>query len=416
MSAAVPTLGLYFENQRVGRVYDTQPLSFAYDPAWLSAHTLCVGAIPLQPGPSDAACVTAFFENLLPEGELRAYLFAAKQTSTLFGLLQAVAGDTAGGFVLLAGEQPPQPPSYEATSWQALAAELQSKTAAAIHLKGDGVRISLAGAQDKLSIALFADGVPRLGLGTSPSTHIVKPDMRRFEGIWASAINESLIMRTAALCGLEAAPVFYEPTTRACVVERFDRAVLADGSVARRMQYDLCQLSALPSGKKYEAEGGPSLEDCAELVRRYSTVPALDLRRIVAWVFFNVFTGNNDSHAKNLSIYSPAPGVARLTPFYDLMCTRIYPGLAQNFAFQIGGISLPGGMERAHWVAMAEQLNVRPAFVLSTGTALAAQLPAALDKAVKAMAPLLAPNDAVMAERLLQFVGKVTRQTAKRMQ
>lgn len=416
MNVAAPSLGLYFENQRVGWVYDTQPLSFAYDLEWLSASTLCVGTIPLEPGPSDAPCVTAFFENLLPEGELRAYLFAAKQTSTLFGLLQAVAGDTAGGFVLLAGDQLPQPPSYQATSWQALAAELQSKTAAAVHLKGDGVRISLAGAQDKLSIALFADGVPRLGLGTSPSTHIVKPDMRRFEGIWASAINETLVMRTAALCGLDVAPVFYEPTTRACVVERFDRAVLADGQVGRRMQYDLCQLSALPSGKKYEAEGGPSLKDCAELVRRYSTVPALDLRRLVAWVFFNVFTGNNDSHAKNLSIYSPVPGVVRLTPFYDLMCTRIYPGLAQHFAFHIGGTSLPGDMERPHWVAMAEQLNLRPTFVLSTGIALAAQLPASLEKAAQTLAPLLAPNDAVMAERLVQFVGNATRQTVKRMQ
>lgn len=414
-AAAVDRLDVYFDQQLVGHAYDTQPLSFAYSPAWMQSQSMCIAAMTYQTEPSDAPSVTAFFENLLPEGDLRTYLFAAKQTSTLFGLLRAVAGDTAGGFLLLPPGQTPQAPSYQTTTWEALAQVFHAGQARVINVEGDGARISLAGAQDKLSIALFADGAPQLPQGTSPSTHIVKPDIRRFDGIWASAANEALIMRTAALCGLDAAPVVYEPTTRACVVERFDRELLADGRVARRMQYDLCQLGALPSGKKYESEGGPSLKDCADLVRRYSTAPALDLRRLVAWVFFNVFTGNNDSHAKNLSIYSPAPGVVRLTPFYDLMCTRIYPGLAQNFAFDIGGTRLPGEMERAHWVSMAAQLNVRAKFVLDTGMALAQQLPQALDQAAQAMTPQLVPNDAVLVQRLVQYVGKTTKQTVKRM-
>ncbi|MBH1986505.1 MAG: hypothetical protein I8H76_04225 [Burkholderiales bacterium] len=38
----------------------------------------------------------ALFEKLLPEGEVRAYLSAQRKASTLFALLQAVAGDTAG--------------------------------------------------------------------------------------------------------------------------------------------------------------------------------------------------------------------------------------------------------------------------------------------------------------------------------
>ena len=73
----------------------------------------------------------------------------------------------------------------------------------------------------------------------------------------------------------------------------------------------------------------------AELIRRYSTQPAVDLRHLVRWVFFNLYVGNTDSHAKNLSIYSvPGQGV-KLTPFYDLMCTRLYPGLSPEFAFAI---------------------------------------------------------------------------------
>jgi len=100
-SAAIKTLDVYFENDLVGRVYDTNPLSFEYAPQWLAHKAIQIANIVLVPGITDADSVTSFFENLLPEGALRSYLFAARKASTLFGLLHSVAGDTAGGFVLL---------------------------------------------------------------------------------------------------------------------------------------------------------------------------------------------------------------------------------------------------------------------------------------------------------------------------
>ena len=409
-------LDVFFENDLVGQVFDTSPISFAYAGSWLRTQALQIANIALAAGRSDADSVTSFFENLLPEGELRNYLFAARKASTLYGLLHAVAGDTAGGFVLLPTGQTLQPHRYQATSWAQLSRELRSKAASAINLKGGGMRISLAGAQDKVAIALFEDGVPRLGIGTSPSTHILKPNIRRIAGVWSSAVNEAVIMKAASRCGLMAANVFYEPTTRSCVVGRFDdRFIHPDGAVARIMQYDLCQLSSLSSHKKYEAEGGPNLADCAGLVRKYSTVPALDLKRLLSWVFFNIFTGNNDSHAKNLSIYSPPGGGVRMTPFYDLMCTRIYPGLSQKFAFSIGGITIPGAMEMQHVVAMAEQLNMRAKFVLGLGQKLAQALPQAMSGAVSALRGVLKRGDVTMANRLTKHVEKITNQAAKPM-
>ena len=415
-TALAARLDIYFESRLVGFIYDTAPLSFEYAPGWVASQAFQIANIALQPGRNAEPSVSTFFENLLPEGELRDYLFSAKQASTLFGLLRAVAGDTAGGFVLLQSGRTLPTQSYRATSWAALAEELQSKAASAITLKSRGRRISLAGAQEKLSLTLFADGIPRLGLGVSPSTHLLKPDIQRFDGVWASAVNETLIMQAASGCGLQAARVFFEPTTRACVVQRFDRYTHTPGTIGRILQYDLCQLSSLPSGKKYEAEGGPSLYDCAALVRKYSTVPATDLRRLLAWVFFNLFTGNNDSHAKNLSIYSPPGGGVRLTPFYDLMCTRLYPGLGQNFAFNIGGTTRPGEVERQHIVALAQALNMRPAFVLRMGHELAQQLPGVLRQCAQSLQPLLKPAEAVLTQRLVNYVNKTTRQAAKRMQ
>ena len=122
-----------------------------------------------------------------------------------------------------------------------------------------------------------------------------------------------------------------------------------------------CQQAGTVSERKYENEGGPGLAICAELIRRYSTQPAVDLRHFVSRIFFNLFAGNNDSHAKNLSIcHQPGKGVT-LAPFYDLICTRLYPGLSQDFA-------LPHSAR-----ILAERLR---RFVFSTTTKLAARLAA----------------------------------------
>ncbi|CAN7697902.1 MULTISPECIES: HipA domain-containing protein [unclassified Variovorax] len=270
-------LDLFHGEDHVAFIYDSSPLEFEYAPDWLArAERLPVAAIPPSPGRQHCDAVQVFLENLLPEGELRAYITEQKKASTLFSLLYEVAGDTAGGFVILPGGERPQPASYEATTWQALADFLGSKSASAIDIKGRHARVSLAGAQDKASIALFEDGIPRLPQGTSPSTHILKPDIRRLAKVWHSAANEAVIMRAAALCRLPTADVFYEPLTQACVVKRLDRIQRPDGALGRLLQYDLCQLAGTVSEKKYETEGGPGAGRCAELIRQYSVQPAVD--------------------------------------------------------------------------------------------------------------------------------------------
>lgn len=408
-------LDVYYGSDLVGAVHDSAPLAFEYAPTWLAGgQRMSLSAIPVQAGRQATPEVQAFFENLLPEGELRDYLAAQRKASTLFSLLLEVAGDTAGAFVLVAPGQTPAPPRYQATSWQAIAAILAKRSAAAIDIHEQGARISLAGAQDKTSLAIFDDGMPRLPKGTSPSTHILKPDIRLAK-VWHSAANETIVMRAAALAGLPTAEVFYEPHTEACVVRRFDRQLRADGTLARLVQYDLCQLAGTVSDSKYEKEGGPGLAACAELIRRYSAQPAVDLRHLVRWVFFNLYVGNNDSHAKNLSIYSlPGQGVA-LTPFYDLMCTRLYPGPSPEFAFAIGGEVRPGNMGAEQLVLMARQLGMQPRFLAQQAQYIADRVPTAIDNATREVAPLLKPSARTLAERLGQFVTSTTKKLAARL-
>jgi len=203
--------------------------------------------------------------------------------------------------------------------------------------------------------------------------------------------------------------------TESCIVRRFDRISRPDGTLGRVVQYDVCQLVGTISDRKYEKEGGPGIARCAELIRQYSSQPAVDLRNFIRWLFFNLFVGNNDSHAKNLSLYSmPGKGVA-LTPFYDLMCTRLHPGLSPDFAFAIGGEAKPGSMTRDHFTALAKELAMRPQFVLAQGLELAERLPNAMTKAMEQIQPSL-PNAAkALASRLEMFVQSTTKKLATRM-
>ena len=265
-------LDVFHDDECVGTLHDTEPVSFTYAPAWLARpNAFPLSAIRLQPGPITSPEVLAFFENLLPEGDLRVYLSQQRKASTLFALLREVAGDTAGAFVLLPQGQLPQPAVYEPTTWAALADTIRNRSAAALQTEDGHTRISLAGAQDKASIAILDGQTPLLPKGTAPSTHILKPDIRRLPKVRESAANEAIIMRTAAHCGLRTAQVFYEPLTRACVVERFDRYRRDDGALGRLIQYDFCQLAGIASERKYEKEGGPGVVRCAQILRQHSS-------------------------------------------------------------------------------------------------------------------------------------------------
>ena len=409
MNARRPWLDIYLDADRVGSLHDADPPAFEYAAGWLaSPGARPMAAIALQAGRQDGPAVQAYFENLLPEGEIRRYVAEQNQASTLFSLLLAVAGDTVGGFVIVPGGETPGAPVYEPTTWQALAYRLATGSAASIDLRGGDSRISMAGAQDKAGIAIFQDGIPRLPRGTAPSTHILKPDIRRIAKVWHSAANEAVVMRAATHCGLGAAEVFYEPLTQSCVVRRFDRVLRPDTSMARLVQYDLCQLAGIVSERKYEKEGGPGIAACAALVRRYSTQPAADLVRLLRWVFFNLCTGNNDSHAKNLSLHWLPGGQVALTPFYDLMDTRLYPGLSREFAFAIGGETRPGRIARQQLEALASELRMQPRFVLAQAAKVAAGLPAAVDRAIAELGPHFSPGARTLAERLREHIVSTT--------
>ena len=416
MSDRPESLGVWLNDERVGTVYDAAPVAFEYSEAWLSSPGRNpVGRIPKQPGRQEGPYVAAFFDNLLPEGDLRAHLSRKYHASTVFSLLLALGGDSVGGFVLLPDEQAPEPAAYVRTTWDRIARDLAKTGMSAADIHAKDARISLSGAQDKTTLVVDVDGDPWLPRGYSPSTHILKPDVQRLRGIYASAVNETIVMRAAFYADLQVASVAYEPQTKSCLIRRFDRVGIYPEPIRRLVQYDMCQLAGVSSSGKYEAEGGPGLARCADIIRAESTQPAVDLRRLIDWVFFNLYVGNNDSHAKNLSLCtSPGQGM-RLTPFYDLVATRVYPSLSPRFALAIGGEYVAGNLSRSHIEAMARELNMGTNYVLDRAEAMATLVPTACEKAIEEFANNQDRKLTAQQRQLVSNLRKLVTSTVKRL-
>lgn len=424
-SNAVPkALWVYAADSLVGTLHDTDPLSFTYSQAWLTKPdaTPVHSDMPLAAGQNATPYVAAFFENLLPEGEPRKLISMREQVSTIFGLLARVGGESAGAYTLVPEGESLQAPVYQQLSWEQVdvlvhASSAQSAERAEIERGALGMprpRMSISGAQYKTLLYLDETGNPSRPMGNAASTHILKPDIvRNDSGIFASAVNETTVMLAASRCGLNTARVSYQPTTHACLVERYDRIRQEDGSVQRIWQADFCQLLGRQSDVKYEHDGGPSFKECYGLLER-SVQPAVDRLQLLRWLFFNLCSGNNDSHAKNLSMIATPAGL-RLAPFYDLMCTRVYSGLSNSFAFRIGGESEPGKITRAHIEALAGELGVAPRFLQSVVSDISRKVAVAIPAAAADVVAVLAPAERVMAERLVQKVTSMASRMGRRL-
>ncbi|HEY8102275.1 MAG TPA: type II toxin-antitoxin system HipA family toxin [Burkholderiaceae bacterium] len=415
--ASARALDVYRNDRLVGTLFDETPLRFRYADTWMQANNAepIAPMLGLHQQEHTGELVYAYFENLLPEGDIRRYLSISQHATTVFGLLSAVGGDTASGLSLLPQGEKPASRNYRPTTWKAIAKSLHDPDKAPLLAQNahDG-RISLAGAQDKMLLVVMPDGTPAIPLGSAPSTHILKPDIVRLPKVWSTALNETFVMKLAHALKLGVAEVAYQPIVKACLVKRYDRTTNEKGELIRLHQLDLCQLDGKPSDIKYEADGGPTLARCRTLLQQNS-VPAIDLKRLLEWVFFNLYVGNNDSHAKNLAILYTTGHGARLAPFYDLMSTTMYAGLSKRFAFSIGGEFNNGEIKAEHIEAMAEQLVFKKQYVFTVANKLAENLIANIEGVAKDLLPFIGDGtEKTMLYRLQQTIMSNTKKLNKR--
>lgn len=348
-------ISVYFEERKVGTLIerDTGLISFRYSEEWLNQGFAISHSLPFQEKTYDREAQN-FFGNLLPEGDVRAEIAGRLGLSAEndFRLLVAIGGECAGALTIghepLALRSEFEPLDIEDVGKRIRRGEVILSSFQATEDEGalSDVRLSLAGAQDKLPVYVENNEL-YLTKGNSPTTHILKLPNDRFPHL---AQNETLMNHFAKAMGLEVAPtkLMMVGGVAACLVERYDR-VRANGVLKRLHQEDFCQALNFSFRAKYESQGGPSFASCYSCLEQASAHLPEDLERLVRWQIFNVIIGNCDAHAKNVSLLRDESGEWMLSSHYDLVSTRVYPRLSKDLAMQVGGARDSGTVTGTHW-------------------------------------------------------------------
>jgi serine/threonine-protein kinase HipA len=298
-------------------------------------------SLPLGSRPRDAF---AFATGLLPEGQHRRAMaeLAGVTTLDVIGLLDRFGRDVAGALVIGADDPPIRDPRVEPLSEAQLIEEvaaLGSERPLGLH---DDSELSIAGLADKMLVVRLGPGSYGRPVHGAPSTHILKVDDRVRRGLVRA---EHACLSWARLAGLRAArsDLVVVGAAECIVVERFDRAVGADGTITRIHQEDACQALAVdPDGNqrraKYERYGGPTYRDVAALLHDWAADPEAELLVLADAAAFTIAIGNADAHGKNVGLLHPTPGVVELAPLYDTVPTVLWPTLRAEAAMSVGGV------------------------------------------------------------------------------
>lgn len=345
---------------------------FTYAPDYLDAPrpVALSASLPLRAEPFVGAVARNWFGNLLPEGAVREAITSRLRIPVWddFSLLAGIGGECAGAVSIM----PPAAGSAAAAVEPDETGDIGALLTATGGMAGEGTwallgtsrRLSLAGAQDKIAVVREADGQLRLPAVDELTTHILKPESLRLPGL---RDLEALGLALARAIGLDAVPASLVEVAgyKALLLVRYDRQV-ADGRPMRLHQEDFCQALGYPGELKYEARGGPSLGQCAELIRRQLRLGPVAVQGLLDWVAFNAVVGNADAHAKNLALLCGRDGRRHLAPFYDLVPTIAIPErlVERQPALRIGASERIDRITAEDWRAFAKATGYAPGYVL----------------------------------------------------
>jgi serine/threonine-protein kinase HipA len=329
-------LRVYLNNRLVGHL-TKEPggaVSFRYDESWLSWESAIPVSLslPIREDAYHGAPVIAVFENLLPDSEALRRKVAERVGaggSDAYSLLAAIGRDCVGALQFVAGDDDAKAKitiEGEPVDEGAIEKLLNSLAQAPLGLnRDDDFRISVAGAQEKT--ALLWDGKRwRKPLGTTPTTHIFKPQIGELPNgidLSNSVENEFYCLKLLAALGLPVNDARIETfgKTKALIIERFDRRWTRDGRLLRLPQEDFCQALSVPPSRKYQSDGGPGLVSILDLLRG-SDSPDEDRKAVFKAQIMFWLIGATDGHAKNFSVFLGPGGTYTLTPLYDVLTAQ----------------------------------------------------------------------------------------------
>jgi len=336
---AHPPLNIFINNRLAGRLLKqaSGAIEFRYDQSWLAwEHGFPISlSLPLRESPYTGEPVVAVFDNLLPDSAAVRRRVAERtgaQGSDAYSLLERIGRDCVGAMqflpdgVAVEGIQPVDgEPISDAEIEQMLANLAQAPLG--IDMEHE-FRISVAGAQEKTAL-LFHDGQWLRPLGTTPTTHILKPQLGAIPTAFGmidmadSVENEHYCLRLLEGFGLPVAKTEIATfgARKVLAVERFDRRWRSPTELLRLPQEDFCQALGVPSAQKYQSHRGPGAVAILKLLGS-SDNPLEDQAAFLKSQIIFWLIGATDGHAKNFSIFLRPGGRFGMTPFYDVLTAQ----------------------------------------------------------------------------------------------
>ncbi|MCX5908392.1 MAG: HipA domain-containing protein [Deltaproteobacteria bacterium] len=206
-------------------------------------------------------------------------------------------------------------------------------------------KLSISGVQPKLSMSRQGS---KLIPVTTGGQFILKPQTERFPDL---PQNENLCMTIAQLMGINIPPhgLFdLQDGSPAYLVRRFDRT--QDGH--KLHCEDFTQI--LGEDDKYSG----SLEQIGKRILEISSIPGLDVQLFFERALLNFLLGNGDAHLKNFSLLETDAGRLRLSPAYDIVCSKVVLAREMDSALTINGKQ--NGIARHDFERLGVVLKIMP--------------------------------------------------------
>lgn len=408
-------LNVLINNRLVGRLEKetSGAIKFQYVKEWLEwEHRFAVSlSLPLRKTVYRGEAVVAVFDNLLPDNPNIRRIVAERTGAggtDAFSLLEQIGRDCVGAMQFLPDDL--QADARMEVRGESVTEEEIERILANLARAPLGIdpehefRISVAGVQEKTAL-LFHEGQWMRPLGTTPTTHILKPQIGKIPTAFglidmsASVDNEHYCLKLIEAFGLPVNQTEIQTfgKRRVLVVERFDRLWQDDDRLLRLPQEDFCQALGVPSTRKYQAtveghQNGPGIIDIISLLQA-SDESTLDQTAFFKAQILFWLIGATDGHAKNFSIFLRPGGGFSLTPFYDVLSAQQafdanqIPRKSYRLAMSFGKSRKYRILEITgrHFVETGKEAGLGPTIIREVITSVLEDAGAATDKALSEM-------------------------------
>jgi serine/threonine-protein kinase HipA len=203
-------------------------------------------------------------------------------------------------------------------------------------------KMSISGVQPKLSMARRGAHLVSV---ESDGRYILKPQTQAFRNL---PENENLCMNIAGQLGIDVPPhglLTLGDGSWAYLIRRFDRM----RSGEKRRCEDFVQILGK---EKYSG----SHEQLGKRLRELSEFPGLDAQFFFERALCSFLLGNGDAHLKNYAMLETEGGTLRLSPAYDMVCSRLLIPREDDCALTVNGKS--NKVRRKDFLSLAGNLGI----------------------------------------------------------